>query len=339
MANQETIAKQLGISQRAVSFALNGKLGVSGETRKKILETAERLGYRPNSAARVMRSKETHSIGVIMHDAGEKRSARNHTFEFIVGINSVLEPAGYVMSLAQMTNVESSDMGMKRVFTEHRLDGAIVLASLQKSIRERIGQLMGRCIWCDSGVRDDEGCLWRDEVAAGRLAAQALIDAGYRKLLWMHGYDETSRLYRHTHERGQGLMQVVKAAGVKVEEFGFETDEVPHRTDWMARMSPEVGVVVSEYQQAPQVAHTACLAGLRVGRDFGLACCDDSDEIGRQFPQLSRALYDRFEMGRRAARMMIQRITRPDDICASWVDRPVWIEGQTAKPGSSLKPA
>ncbi len=51
------IARELGICYSSVSRALNGKPGVSEETRKKITETAERMGYRPNELARGLVSR------------------------------------------------------------------------------------------------------------------------------------------------------------------------------------------------------------------------------------------------------------------------------------------
>src|SRR5690606_4735951 len=54
--NQTAIAKRLGLSQRAVSLALNGKAGVSDVTRQRILSVATGMGYRPNASARAIRS-------------------------------------------------------------------------------------------------------------------------------------------------------------------------------------------------------------------------------------------------------------------------------------------
>ena len=60
------VAKAAGVSNSAVSYALNGKPGVSEKTRKRVLEVADSMGWKPNSAAKALSVARTHSIGVVM---------------------------------------------------------------------------------------------------------------------------------------------------------------------------------------------------------------------------------------------------------------------------------
>lgn len=62
----EQIAKELNISRGTVSRALNGSKGVNEETKQKVLEAAERMGYKPNKAARSLVMKKKYSIGVVV---------------------------------------------------------------------------------------------------------------------------------------------------------------------------------------------------------------------------------------------------------------------------------
>jgi DNA-binding LacI/PurR family transcriptional regulator len=152
VVNQTMLARQLGISQRAVSFALSGQRGVSEATRQRVVRAAQELGYRPMSAATQLRSRRTGHIGVLFHDCTTKlHSGPTHVFEFLTGINSILEDAGYLVSLVQMTAVENELFGVRKVFTEQRLDGMIVNVALHPPVREQIGKLMERCVWCDAG--------------------------------------------------------------------------------------------------------------------------------------------------------------------------------------------
>jgi DNA-binding LacI/PurR family transcriptional regulator len=332
--NQNQIAKRLGISQRAVSFALNGKPGVSEATRQRITELAKEMGYRPSSAARAMRSSTSRQVGILMHDAGVKRSVRLHPFEFMVGMNSVLEPAGYVLSMVQMTDVETGDFAVKRVFSEHGLDGMIVVASLIEPVRRRLAELMEQVIWCDAWVKEPQGCLWRDELEAGRLAGQAAVDAGYRQLVFVREADtDPLRNYQHDQLRLAGVRAAAEPAGAEVIQYILQVRDGPPYPEQIEAFRPHlrrgVAIVASTYAHAPIIANFAMQHEMVPRRDYGLVCCDDSDEIRRQFPQLSRSTFDRFDMGRRAARMLLKRFRSADADVPSWVEVPTWHAGMT----------
>src|SRR5689334_9501819 len=93
---QHSIAKELGISRSTVAAILSeqprAKLRV--ETRQRVLETAGRLGYRPNAIARAMARGKTHSIGVVTF-----ASPALMNMEHLVSIHNELERTGWRMQL------------------------------------------------------------------------------------------------------------------------------------------------------------------------------------------------------------------------------------------------
>ena len=64
----EDIAAEAGVSMMSVSRAINGQAGIGPELRRRILETAERLGYRPNRAARGLARQRTSTLGLVLPD-------------------------------------------------------------------------------------------------------------------------------------------------------------------------------------------------------------------------------------------------------------------------------
>ena len=64
MFTMKDIAKEAGLSQPTVSLVLNGHYSICAETRKRVLETAERLGYRRNEIARAIKTGKTNVIGL-----------------------------------------------------------------------------------------------------------------------------------------------------------------------------------------------------------------------------------------------------------------------------------
>lgn len=337
--NQYVLARELGVSQRAVSFALSGRKGVSADTRSRIVALAKSRGYRPSSAARTLSTRKTQQVGVLLHAVGNYPVAP-HAFEFVAGINAVLEPEGYTTCLVQLCDVENEANGMARVFREQALDGMIVCASLQDAVRERVGELVERIIWCDAGVRDGQGCLWRDEFEAGRLAARAVSEGGYDRVLWVASAPtrrpfEVIRKYPQAEERLSGF---VEALGSRADVRECRIGDMPFR-DADALLGPlerGMAVVASDYSHAESVLALSTAAGLTAGHAFGLACCDDINRFHVNWANLARATYERFEVGRRAARMMLRRLADPASDVPSHVERPAWDGG--GESGGPLAP-
>src|SRR5688572_16562941 len=60
------VARRVGVSRAAVSFAVNGRPGVGDETRTRILRAAEELGWRPSSPARALTRARAGTVGLVL---------------------------------------------------------------------------------------------------------------------------------------------------------------------------------------------------------------------------------------------------------------------------------
>jgi DNA-binding LacI/PurR family transcriptional regulator len=332
MASQIDIAKRLGLSQRSVSAALAGKMDVSEATKKRVREIAEKIGYRPNAAARAMVSRRTRNIGVVVWAQGGTPISLHET-ELVSGVHDVLEPGGYTTCLIQMGDIERSGDGIKRVFTEQMLDGMVICCGLQKAIRDRIGSLTDKVVWCDAGVRDATNCLWRDDRLAGELAGQAVMQAGYRKIVWVHQTKTSGpeRTYTYYEERLAGLVATTK--GCKFSDFAILPELGMPWRQLAEQLDSKTVVVACSYGQATIVSLMAAAAGLVAGRDFAMVCCDELKAWEYHWPNLPRSSFDRFGMGRQAAEMMLACVGRAKRAEESRVIKPFWIDGHDAQSG------
>ena len=329
------VAREAGVSPGTVSRVLNGvqtPVVITEATRKLVWAAARKVRYRPSAAARAMKSNETRQIGVVLHDAGLDEPPRPHAMEFVGGIMGVLEEQDYTTCLVEMSDVERDLNGMSRVFREHALDGVIVQASLIDAVRCQIDDLVDRCVWLDAGVRKKSNCLWRDEERAGQLAAEALLTVGCTTVLWVFApsRDEMARRYDHTARRLKGASRVLDPHGITISSTPLDFDKQAAFLQAMERMDAETGILVCEYQNAILAFNLAAMSGRIAGRDYQLACCDDTETFVREFPMLSRASYNRFELGKKAARMMIETLRNPQAGAPSVVSRPEWLAGATA---------
>jgi|SRR5579872_4240915 len=322
------IAEHLGLSAPTVSHILNKRGRFREETRQRVFQAALELGYVPNGAARSMRNQRSRQIGILIRNNPDQRFRNVVAFETILGINEALEEAGYIAVLVRVGDVRSN--ADSRVFRERVLDGMIVLSAVPTDIEQMVEQVMPQCIWVDSNVWRPERVIRRDERHAGRLAAGALADLGFRKLLWYGEPNGRGANYHYSViERLAGVKQVVKKQHLELTKVSASRRAVYRKPQLLTDyLRPDVGIIAYSTTYARWLAHFAASLGLTPGYDFGLVCCDESHDLRRQWPGLSRATFDRFQMGSTAGGMMIDLIEGRE--CPSKRLRGRWQPGNSA---------
>jgi LacI family transcriptional regulator len=189
MITMGDIAKKAGVSRATVSYVLNQRHQdrLQPETQQRVLEAAEALGYRPNLAARSLKNRKTHMVGVLVQNEPHNRLTHPLTWAFVLGINDGLAHSGYTMSLVRLTDVVEDGGLSSPVFTGHLLDGMLVVNQIPQDLEERVEELVPQCVWVDSNIWRAERCIRRDEVHAGKTAMQALASLDYRRVICLTG--------------------------------------------------------------------------------------------------------------------------------------------------------
>jgi LacI family transcriptional regulator len=127
-ATIKDIAKALNLSTSTVSRALRGSYEISDETKKQVLEYAEKINYRPNPIALSLKERRTHAIGIVVSEI-----ANNYFSQAINGIESIAYNRGYYVTITQ--SHESRER--ERVNVEHMaargVDGLLVSLSSETS--------------------------------------------------------------------------------------------------------------------------------------------------------------------------------------------------------------
>ena len=325
------IAVAMGLSQPAVSQVLNGKGRISETTRKRVLETAERMGYRPNAAARAVVTRKTRQVGVLVLNNPKDPATFPHTYFTILGMNMALEKADYVLCLVRIGDVEQSVEGHSRVFREHVLDGIIATTSLPEDVCARIEQLVPTCIWADSNRWMKTHCVRRDELAVGRTAARAAIEAGYKRIVFLTEELSAGGAQHYSHvDRGRGIAAACGDAGVElltIRQRWNLTNEFCARL--RTELRPDVAVLSTDTIRARLVQQAAATFRLAIGEDFGLACCDLVADVNLTWPDLAGIPFDRMQLGRKSAEMMLSVLEEGDHAPKSVELQSVWHAGAT----------
>lgn len=316
--SQNDIAREAGVSQRAVSFALNGKPNVSQEKREKILRVAQRMGYRPSASARAMRTQSTGAIGVLVqHYTAEEA--------LLEGINRVLQAAGYFTMIEQYGGVLKLDANQSRLLLERVVDGLIIInadESVTDLVHNQFASLSSQMVWLESAHFGPSGCVRRDETAVAEHAVRYLADKGYDRILYIErhaGLEPGRKQFPYSGGIHYSCLNRHIASQRTAEKLGIDFSWV----DSMLRLEPLSPTQLAEHLDVRRGDRVAILAydfwvaewanrrlltlGLDCPRDYGLLCLDEHRQFktANIWPELSRYTFDRTLAGQHAAHMLL----------------------------------
>src|ERR1700741_5032968 len=120
------IAKALGLSTSTVSRALRDSYEISPETKKLVLECAEKLNYRPNPIALSLKERRSRAIGVIVSEF-----ANNFFSQAINGIESIAYNRGYHVIITQTHESSAREQANVQHLLSRHLDGLLVTLSAE----------------------------------------------------------------------------------------------------------------------------------------------------------------------------------------------------------------
>ena len=104
MITIKDISRECSVSPATVSKALNGYTDISEETRELVLETARRLHYVPNKAAQLLKTKQSHSIGVLFVDKTMSGLTHEYFSAVLDGTRAEAEKLGYDLTFIGKTD-------------------------------------------------------------------------------------------------------------------------------------------------------------------------------------------------------------------------------------------
>ncbi|WP_405488160.1 substrate-binding domain-containing protein [Streptomyces sp. NBC_00096] len=130
MARRPTIkdiARQAGVSESAVSFALNNRPGVSQDTRARIRRVAEELGWQANSAARALSGEQCGAVGLVLARPAHTLGVESFFLQLVSGIQEVLAAGRIALLFQVVEDIDAECAVYRRWWAERRVDGVVVV--------------------------------------------------------------------------------------------------------------------------------------------------------------------------------------------------------------------
>ncbi|MYT15071.1 transcriptional regulator, LacI family [Streptomyces sp. SceaMP-e96] len=121
------IARRAGVSESAVSFALNDRPGVSQDTRARVRRVAEELGWQANSAARALSGERAGAMGLVLARPAQTLGVESFFLQLVSGIQEVLSARQIALLFQVVEDLDTECALYRRWWAERRVDGVLVV--------------------------------------------------------------------------------------------------------------------------------------------------------------------------------------------------------------------
>ncbi len=276
-----TVADEAGVSRQTVSNALNNPELLRPETLLRVQSVIERLGYSPNRAARQLRTRSSHLIG-LRFEAAQEGTSNALMDRFLHSLVEAASRTGHHVLLFSGDPNDPLD-GYDDLLRSTAVDAFVVTDTYAGTpqagfLRDRAAPFVAFGRPWDDPEHPVSDWAWTDVDGAygAKLATDHLLEQGHRRIAWL-GWEKTSRI---GEDRRRGWEAAMVAAGEDPRKLGVRvTDNVD-----AARMAahelledPTVtGFACASDTLGIGVLHACAERGLRPGRDIGVVGFDDS---------------------------------------------------------------
>jgi DNA-binding LacI/PurR family transcriptional regulator len=330
------IARAAGVSKGAVSYALNGRPGVSEATRARILHVAEQFGWHPSSAARALSDGRAGVLGLIVDRPARTLGIESFFMSLISGIEATLSGRSIGL-LLQVTDDRTAELAAyRRWWAQRNVDG-VILVDLARD-DPRVGlleqlQMPAVVVGGPHGLGRLPG-VWSDDRAAVTAVVDYLAALGHRRIArvaWLTHFWHT-QVRTEALEAAAARLGIADVHTVHTDYTGEAGAQVTRAL--LARRPAPTAIIYDNDVMAVAGVSVAHEMGVSVPRQLSMVAWDDSPLCQLTHPQLSAVSRDIAAFGAHAADRLLAVVAGEE--VASFEDAtPIFIpRGSTAPPPS-----
>ncbi len=306
------IAKALGLSTSTVSRALRDSYEISPETKKLVIEYADKISYRPNPIALSLKEKRSRSIGIIVCEI-----ANSFFSQTINGIESIAYDNGYNVIIAQSHESYKQEVINVQYLASRSIDGLLVSVSSETKDLEHLRNLHDRglpIVFFDRIVDEiDTHKVTVDNFKGAYEATEHLVKSGYKNIANLAGSEYLSI----TKERLSGYRQALEDNGHRFDPIytqhclhgGMVYEEVETALENLLSLPKRPDAILG----CADKLTTNCLRyfkkkKIKVPDDIALVGFSNLDLTDLLSPSLTVVRQPAFEMGQVSTELLIQLI-------------------------------
>ncbi len=321
MATIRDVADRAGVSVTTVSHVINRTRYVEAGTEGRVRQAIEVLGYRPNLLARSLRSRKTHTIGLLVPD---------NSNPFFADVARAIEDAGfaegYSVILCNSDLSEAKQAAYIDVLLAKQVDGLILISSGNRpDDLRRIIDAGVPVVVVDRELSElpvDQVLV--DNEQGGYLAGTYLLELGHRNIGYIAGPSDVTP----SEGRVRGFNRALAEVGLQFRDDmlvrgngRYDGGESAMR-DLLAREPRPTAVFAFNDLMAIGAISAIRRAGLRVPGDISVMGFDDILQASAMFPAITTIAQPIAEIGKVSTTLLLKRIERRNGESASRVILP-----------------
>ena len=302
------VASAAGVSTQTVSRVINERPDVSPETRRRVQNVIDRLGYRPSALARSLISQRSYTLGVVT--AGLRHIGPARTLS---GITAAAADAGYALLLEELPRYDMDDpTPIFEALLSRHVDGIIWAVPEVGANRSWTTQLREEpripMVYLAMEPRQSISVVSVNNYLGGRLAMAHLMEQGYKAI----GHIAGPLDWWEARQRLAAWKDALQEAGLKAcekcwAEGNWSSASGAEAADKLLRQFPDLDAIfAANDQMALSVLHIAPSHGRSVPRDLGVIGFDNMSESAFFRPTLTTIQQDHHNVGKVA----VEEITR-----------------------------
>ncbi|NEU28003.1 LacI family DNA-binding transcriptional regulator [Paenibacillus ottowii] len=300
MTTIKQVASFAGVSVATVSRVINETGYVHEDTRRKVEAAVKQLNYKPNEVARSLYKKKSRLIGLLLPDI------TNPYFPLLArGVEDRMQENDFRIIFGNSDEDRQKELDYMDTFVQNNVVG--VISSTNDPTADCYAKLKIPVVFLDR-TSSDSLSVYADGAHGGRLAAQAIVARGSRRITVIQGPAHI----RPAQDRFRGAVEELQYSGIAyhvVETTSFSFKDAESWAKELFSKYPDTdGVIASNDIVATAVMHEAHRLGKKIPDDVQIIGFDDIPLSSLLFPPLSTIRQPAYEMGWEAAGLLIQLI-------------------------------
>jgi LacI family transcriptional regulator len=310
--SMKDVAALAQVSIGTISNVLNKPDLVAPDTRRRVQEAIDKLGWVRNESARQLRAGNSASIGLVVMDI-----ANPFFSDLARGVGEVAAAAGYSVLLSDSAHDPARERAALELFQQLRVRG-VILAPISNSPDAELSRRLDMpVVLADRFAAYNDACTVSvDDFVGGQLAAEHLLERGHRRIAAVGGTANIAQV----RERRDGASRAILLGNPEATLLTFSTE----RLDIEAGRTAARDIVAMPEDERPtgvfalnDLVAIGLLQGLvtkkvAVPDEISIVGYDDIEFAAAAAVPLSSVSQPRVELGRRAAELLLSEIQALD---------------------------
>lgn len=304
------VAREAGVSMATVSRVVNNNPNVKPQTRKKVFEAIERLGYRPNAVARGLASKKTTTVGVVIPDIS------NSIFSEVArGIEDIANMYHYNIILCNADKKKEKEIRVINTLLEKQVDGLLFMGGTVTSDHVQAFRTSSvPIVLCGTTDENDQiPSVDIDHEAAAFDAVNLLLAQGHKRIGMISG---TLHDPANGYARYQGYKKALEQAGIEATEELVRIGSYRYESGYdvmkyfLALPERPTAIFAATDEMAIGAIHAIQDEGLKVPEDISIISVDNIRMASMVRPQLTTVAQPMYDIGAVSMRLLTKLMNK-----------------------------